>query len=177
MKAKSAICPMCSQGTLRPEVVNVTTHVGTMSFRDKVPAKTCDSCGEVLTEILDHIAVEARVAGRLVLKRVSTPEAFKFIRVAGLDMTSQAFAATVGATPETVSRWENGRVPITGSAFELLRVLTAKRLSLTYDTMDFVESLLKAATRARARGVKALPRVAAARGTRSAASRSAGARV
>jgi len=44
--------------------------------------------------------------------------------VARLEMTERGFGAAIGATPETVSRWINGHLPVPRPVAVLAHVLT-----------------------------------------------------
>jgi putative zinc finger/helix-turn-helix YgiT family protein len=83
---------------------------------------TCDSCGESYASI-PNIQRLNRVIGNLVCekrKALLRPEEIKFLRK-DLQLKAKELAQTLGVTPQTVSRWENGKKEIGEAHDRLLR--------------------------------------------------------
>lgn len=80
----------------------------------------CDACGETYASI-PNIQKLHRVIGNLICekrKALLKPEEIKFLRK-DLQLKSKELAQTLGVTPQTVSRWENGKKEI-GEAHDRL---------------------------------------------------------
>lgn len=93
----------------------------------------CPACGEDVQgfpaeEALCQVLAEAlvRQPGRLDGREV------RFLR-AMLGLSGVELAEAFGTTPETLSRWERGRLPIGPQAERLLRVLVARQVGLAFD--------------------------------------------
>jgi putative zinc finger/helix-turn-helix YgiT family protein len=88
-----------------------------------VEVRTCHDCGEqeigipYLEGLLSTLA-ETLAAGKARLKGAEV----RFLRK-HLELSGCEFAAVMGVEPETVSRWENDRQPISKTAERLLRLI------------------------------------------------------
>lgn len=92
-----------------------------------VTVRRCPSCDETEVSIpqveeLHRVLAEAvtRKTGRLVGAEI------RFLR-SWLGLSGRRFARRVGATPETVSRWENDKLAISCTHERLLRLMAAQR--------------------------------------------------
>lgn len=88
-----------------------------------ISADRCPVCGAIRVRIPNIEGLHRALALFLLRKtsRLSGPEVRflrKYIGLSGAD-----FAKRLGAEPETVSRWENGKQPIGGAAERFLRLL------------------------------------------------------
>lgn len=88
-----------------------------------ISADRCLACGSTRVRIPNIEGLHRALALFLLRKtwRLSGPEVRflrKYIGLSGAD-----FAKRIGAEPETVSRWENGKQPIGAQAERLLRLL------------------------------------------------------
>ena len=83
----------------------------------------CAHCGEHEVAI-PHIADLHRVMAHAVVRKPNhlTPAEIRFLRRT-LGWSGRDFADHMGATAETVSRWENGRTPVGTQADRLLRLM------------------------------------------------------
>lgn len=86
-----------------------------------IPLESCPECGHA--EIVDVDALRHAVAGAIVAKRKRLmPSEIRFLRKE-LGLSAVSLAAHLGATQESVSRWENGRTPMGVTADRLLRLM------------------------------------------------------
>lgn len=92
-----------------------------------IEGQRCSACGDLKYGVPNMEELFRVVAGLLVQKpeRLSGAEA-RFLRK-WLGWSGQDTADRLGFTPEHVSRWENGRVPISETADKLLRSLVVAR--------------------------------------------------
>jgi putative zinc finger/helix-turn-helix YgiT family protein len=82
---------------------------------------TCEKCGESWVEFFAMGALLRAVANGVIGKRNRlTADEVKFLRK-HIGLSGRDFAAFLGVTPSTVSRWESGERPIDTSADRLLR--------------------------------------------------------
>lgn len=98
-------------------------------LENAVIEKVDDATGEVLGNAipdLDALAETLAVVRVFLPVRLSAPEV-RFLRNA-VKMTGRQLAAALGLTPETVSRWENGKVSVGEYTERLLRHVIAAEL-------------------------------------------------
>lgn len=83
----------------------------------------CPKCGEVLPEIQNVKALHALIADRLFQKPTSlTGAEVRFLRKE-MGMKAKDFAALLGVSPVTVSRWETGAERVGDTNDRLIRCL------------------------------------------------------
>ena len=89
----------------------------------QVEVSRCPVCGETEVTIPHIEALHRAIAAVLIQKRARlAPEEIRYLRKY-LGWSGVDFAAHMGVTPETVSRWERGTTPMGGQADRLLRLL------------------------------------------------------
>ena len=87
----------------------------------------CPSCGYCDDTLPDLDGLRGAIAQAVAAKRGRlTPAEIRFLR-RRLGWSGLEMAIHMGSTPETVSRWENGRTPMGTTADRLLRALVALR--------------------------------------------------
>ena len=92
-----------------------------------VAVSRCPKCGEYEVAIPRIEDLHRTIAHAVIEKRERlTPAEIRFLRKY-LGWSGADFAAHVGATPETVSRWETGGTPMGVTADRLLRLMVASR--------------------------------------------------
>jgi putative zinc finger/helix-turn-helix YgiT family protein len=112
-----------------------------------VRVSQCPGCGETAVSIPAVEQLHLAIASVLVSKpqRLAPPE-IRFLRKY-LGLSGVDFAAHMGVTPESVSRWENGAMEMSTTAERLLRHLVARQAPLD----DYKgEVMLRSATGERA---------------------------
>jgi putative zinc finger/helix-turn-helix YgiT family protein len=90
-----------------------------------VEVRRCRSCGghSVVIPAMEQLH---RVIAEAVVRKPNqlTREEFRFLRK-HLGMSGREFAESVATTPETLSRWENGGLPLPGQMDRLVRLMVA----------------------------------------------------
>ena len=92
-----------------------------------VEVSRCPRCGETEVAIPRIEDLHRAIARTLIEQRARliAPE-IRFLRK-HLGWSGVDFAAHMGATPETVSRWEKGAVPLGAASDRLLRLMVASK--------------------------------------------------
>ena len=116
-------CPECGVKTKKSKADNYQYLESGLKnvYLSKMNVWVCEACGNEEVEI-PHIEVLHReIALLLVTKKgkLNTSE-FRFLRTY-LGLSGKDFALRSGVSPETVSRWENGKIQIPVSIDGLLR--------------------------------------------------------
>jgi putative zinc finger/helix-turn-helix YgiT family protein len=110
-------------------------------LENAVEVATCPKCGETYTGIPAIERLHRVLAAALIRKkRRLAPEEIRFLRKS-LGWSGVDFAKHMGATPETVSRWENGKAPMGAQADRLLRLLVARETPITEYSVDVLAHL------------------------------------
>jgi putative zinc finger/helix-turn-helix YgiT family protein len=111
---------------------------------EQVEVSRCPVCGETEVSIPHIEALHRAIAVALVRKpaRLASEE-IRFLRKY-LGWSGVDFAAYIGVTPETVSRWEQGKTPMGTTADRLLRMLVVTRVPVE----DYSADLLRGITAA-----------------------------
>ena len=92
-----------------------------------VRVSRCQACGEWSVAIPRIDELHTAIAHAVVSKRtLLVPEEIRFLRKY-LGWSGSDFAAHMGTTPESVSRWENGRLAMSLPADRALRLMVAVR--------------------------------------------------
>jgi putative transcriptional regulator len=106
-----------------------------ITLRD-VEVSRCPKCGEYEVAIPRIEDLHRTIAQAVIAKRERlTPAEIRFLRKF-LGWSGADFAAHVGTSPETVSRWETGSTPMGVTADRLLRLMVASRQPVTHYSLD-----------------------------------------
>ena len=99
--------------------------------------KKCVVCGtsEIVVPDMCGLTMAAAVS-RVMIDVKLTPQEVKFLRKS-LEMTAKDLAEQLEVTPETISRWENGKIPLGPSSEKLLRLMVGIRLDGLAPAVDF----------------------------------------
>jgi putative zinc finger/helix-turn-helix YgiT family protein len=119
---KKTACVMCGHAmTEKRENRQYPAKVG--AILEDVLVRRCPSCGEeeiVIPRVQEvHATVAAGIARQLA---PLTPDQIRFLRT-HLGYSSVDFARELQVTPETVSRWEGGKVKMSGTTEKLVRLM------------------------------------------------------
>ena len=117
-------CAVC-QGELESAEVAQEVTVGPTTFQGSVPGRRCAACGETFTSAAQASRFDVLVARELVQSGASSGEALRFMRRAR-ELRAADLADVLGVTPETVSRWENGKHPIDRASWAVLAALVTE---------------------------------------------------
>jgi len=106
-----------------------------------VEVRRCPKCGETEVAIPAIEGLHRAIAGALIRKRARLVAAeIKYLRKF-LGWSGADFAEHVGTTPETVSRWEHGKMPMGSAAERLLRLMVATSAPVSNYTVDVLAEL------------------------------------
>jgi len=128
-------CLSCNQGTMRPSTVEIRREVEGRAFVASVDGRKCTACGAASFKGTDLARFDGAVAAALAGSGETSGEAFRWMRKA-LDLRAIDIAALLGVTPETISRWETGRVTIDRGAMALLALMVLDHARESAATMD-----------------------------------------
>lgn len=104
----------------------------------QVEVSRCPNCGETEVAIPHLEALHRAIASTLVRKPARlVPEEIRYLRKY-LGWAGADFAAHMGVTPETVSRWEHGTTPIGNTADRLLRLLVVTQVPVQDYSADLL---------------------------------------
>ena len=116
-------------------MVEIRREVDGHAFVASVDGRQCTACGATSFKGTDLARFEGAVAAALAGAGATSGEAFRAMRKA-LDLRAIDVAALLGVTPETISRWETGRVPIDRGALALLALMVLDHARGSAATMD-----------------------------------------
>lgn len=114
-------CAIC-KGRLEAAAVDESIKVDGHVFAAQLQAQRCTQCGETFVTADAMGLFELAVAAHLAAAGASSHEAFRFMRKA-LGLKGTELAALLDVTPETMSRWEGGKVPVPRSPAALLAAM------------------------------------------------------
>ena len=109
----------------------------------QVEVSRCPSCGETEVSIPRIEALHRTIAAALIRKRARlAPEEIRYLRKY-LGWSGVDFAAHMGVTPETVSRWEHGTTPMGNTADRLLRLLVVSQVPVQDYSADLLTEIVE----------------------------------
>ena len=133
-------CPSCQAKKMRPGKAELTRTLGGVTFKAKVPVERCGACKEWYVSYDDGRRFEIAVALAVANQGLDSADAFKFMRKA-TELLAVELAELLAVTPETVSRWETGKVPVERRALALLQALVADYADGSTATLDRLRAL------------------------------------
>jgi putative zinc finger/helix-turn-helix YgiT family protein len=114
---------------------------------ENVEVRRCPSCGEYEIVIPRIDDLHRAIAEALIRKRGRlAPEEIRFLRKY-LGWSGVDFAAHMGTTAETVSRWEQGAVRMGVTADRLLRLMVASRDPVRDYPLEVMREVAKASAK------------------------------
>lgn len=127
-------CPKCGGHKVR--ALAPKRRYEFRGFRDiivhDVMVESCPHCGHSELASPDIDLLHQAVANAIIAKpHRLRPQEIRFLRK-HLGLSAVSFATHVGATPESVSRWENGRTPIGVMTDRLLRLMVVVAAGTPY---------------------------------------------
>jgi putative zinc finger/helix-turn-helix YgiT family protein len=142
-------CIACGFARLMNTTETHTATVGGYVVKAALPAVVCKKCGESYVEAIDLERFELAAAQELARRGACVGEVFKFMRKA-VGLKAADLGSLLGVAPETVSRWETGKVPVDRAAFVTLAALVSDRLSARTETLDRLQAVRRPLARRKA---------------------------
>jgi putative zinc finger/helix-turn-helix YgiT family protein len=133
-------CAMCKHEGLVAGNREDEVEVGHRRFVASLPTRECPSCGEAYFEHVDLARFELAVASALVSDGDISPEAFRFMRKT-IGLQAIELGELLDVTPETISRWEHGKLPVERRALALLGAMVADQEAGASITLDRLRGL------------------------------------
>jgi DNA-binding transcriptional regulator YiaG len=135
-------CVECRSRDLVAAEAEERIEVAGKTFAATIPVTKCAACGATYASHEALGVLELGTAGELARHGEVSAEAFSFMRRA-LGVKALEFAELLAVAPETVSRWEHGRLQIDRGAAALLSAMVIDRLEGRTATLDSLKALLK----------------------------------
>ena len=136
-KRESKRCPACRRGTLKASHAADELNVGGHQFLGSVPARKCNRCGEIFFDPVGLRAFELAVASVFASHGARSGETFRFMRKA-LGLKAVELAKLLDARPETLSRWETGKLKVDRRAFTILGSLVRDQVAGKTTTLETI---------------------------------------
>lgn len=134
-------CPSCKVvGKMSLDTAELKRELGGITFKAKVPVERCGACKEWLVSFPEGRRFELAVALAVVEHGLSSADAFKFMRKV-TELRASDLAELLAVRPETVSRWETGKVSVERRALALLQALVTDRAQGSTVTLDRLKAL------------------------------------
>jgi putative zinc finger/helix-turn-helix YgiT family protein len=136
-------CPDCGAGLrVSREPHKYTLHPKWAITIADAEIRRCPQCGYFEVVIPRPDALHRTIAAEVIRKpaRLSGPE-FVFLR-SQLEMSARALAKTIGVVHESISRWENGVLPVSSPVDRLMRTMVALTISgekFPVETLSHIE--------------------------------------
>jgi putative zinc finger/helix-turn-helix YgiT family protein len=139
---KAKRCWKCGEGTVTDSTFHARRKIGGQVFVADLPARQCTSCGEKTVGGPDLLAFDAAVASELARTGASSPEALKFLRKS-MALTAAELGELLALRPETISRLENGKMPVDRRTAALLGLLALDHFAGRTETADRLRALAR----------------------------------
>ncbi len=131
-------CVICGSTNIEHECVTHRAEefgVRSVEFLN-TPLARCRDCGDEAIRIPRYVQVARQIRDRLcALNRALTGEELALLR-RELNMTATELARRIGVNPVSVSRWEQGHVPVQQVADRLIRSWTLAALGYAWRDID-----------------------------------------
>ena len=134
-------CVECRSRELVATEAEERLKVAGRTFAATIPITKCAKCGATYVSHEAAGVLELWAAGELARHGEASAESFGFMRRA-LGVKALDLAELLAVAPETVSRWEHGRLPIDRGAVALLSAMVLDRLEGRTTTLDGLKALL-----------------------------------
>src|SRR5256885_11159811 len=137
---KRSRCWKCGNATPTKSTFHAERKIGGQVFVADLPARECTSCGERTVSGPDLLAFDAAVVGELARSGASSPDALKFLRKT-MALTAAELGELLELRPETISRIENGKMPVDRRTVALVSALALDPLAGRSETADRLRAL------------------------------------
>ena len=130
-------CQRCQAGLLEDSSTETTRRIASQEFVARVPAHRCLACGVFVVRRSEMAAFELAVAVRLVDTHSTSGEVLRYVRKV-LGLKGKEMAGLLEVCAETVSRREQGKVPVDRATFAVLRQMVLERVRGESTTVEFL---------------------------------------
>jgi len=132
-------CVICGHVGLEKTTSDVSRTFNRTTVSATIPMLQCPACEEGYYESADLSAFETAVTDELVRTGNVSGAAFRFVRKS-VGITAQDFAALLGVTPGTISRWEQGHDDVDRAAWVVLGSMLHDKRAGRDDTRRTLEA-------------------------------------
>ena len=129
------VCPVCHGGPVVPATFPETFRRAGATFRWRLPARLCSSCGEWQLPVVAAAQRDGRAVLALGAHGPLGPEAVR-LALTCLDLDDAALAALLDLPPDAVARWIQGHAPVPPAHGALLLALVDDALAGRTTTRD-----------------------------------------
>jgi putative zinc finger/helix-turn-helix YgiT family protein len=133
-------CYQCKSEQLTEKMVTETLEVAGYTFSAQLPALVCGTCGETSFAGEDLHRFELAVARKLSEMGEPSGDAFRSMRKS-IGLKAIELAHLLNVTPETLSRWENGKLAVDEGAFLILGDLVEDHCTGSKRTLQRLKAL------------------------------------
>ena len=114
-------CEYCGEEEVYSNMASHSRSVGDQRFSGMLPAELCNACHQTNFSVEHLAAFNLAVAYLCATLKLTSPEAFKFMRAA-IGISDVEMAGFMGETVKTIRQWEDGSAEFGPGAFAVLRV-------------------------------------------------------
>ncbi|HWV37398.1 MAG TPA: hypothetical protein VN033_02860 [Vulgatibacter sp.] len=133
-------CPSCGSAELEDAEVELEREVCGRRFKATGLALRCGRCGEEVVQFGVLGMFDLAIAADLAQRGPPSAEAFRFMRKA-IALPAKELADLLAVTPETVSRWENDKLPVERRALALLSSIVLDKVEGRTATLERLRAL------------------------------------
>lgn len=133
-------CIKCGQERLEAAQVSDSITVGEHTFKALLSARRCSNCGAVRFAAGTLERFELSVAAELAKAGMSSSEALRFMRKS-LQLRAADLAELLDVAPETISRWETGKLRAEHRTLALLGSLVVDKVEGRSSTLERLRAL------------------------------------
>jgi putative zinc finger/helix-turn-helix YgiT family protein len=151
-------CSECDREGLLKTTEPDTLTVAGRSFTAAVPAWHCEACGKTYLDGPSLGDFELAVAREIATQGPASGETFRFMRKS-IGMRAADLAELLDVTPETVSRWETGKLDVARAAWATLADVVVEHAEGASRMLDRLRTLREPKKLAKALRLE-LPRLA-----------------
>lgn len=134
-------CTTCEKGRLERVDQEQSLTVGGRTFAGTARGERCQECGATFVDGAEVEAFEEGAAYELAKDGPVSGETLRFLRTAGLGMRSGELARLLDVEPETLSRWENGKIAMPRVPWATVAAMVIERREGQHETLDRLRAL------------------------------------
>jgi putative zinc finger/helix-turn-helix YgiT family protein len=143
-------CTTCGQDRLERVDQEQSVTVAGRTFAGTVRAERCQNCGATFFDAPEVEAFEEAAAYELAKDGPVSGETLRYLRTAGLGMRAGELARLLDVEPETLSRWENGKIAMPRVPWATVAAMVIERREGQSETLDRLRALAEPKTLAKA---------------------------